>query len=283
MATTTNYGWDTPDDTDLVKDGAAAIRTLGSSIDTSFVDLKGGTTGQVLAKASGTDMDFSWVTDATGIPATIFDAKGDIIAASAADTAAILGVGANDTVLTADSTAATGLKWATVPSGGRTLINTGGTSMNGVSTITISSIPATYQSLFIIIDDYNGGTSGGNLLLRPNNSTGADYIYDNRFHSANGSGSGSLQIDATSFLLNTNTSSINGVAAAQITIDNYTSTTAGKPISARGVQLNQTTSANSGFTVNGGWYNATAITSLTILNSAGTNWSTGTTYVYGVK
>jgi hypothetical protein len=36
MATTTNYGWTTPDDTDLVKDGAAAIRTLGSSIDTSF-------------------------------------------------------------------------------------------------------------------------------------------------------------------------------------------------------------------------------------------------------
>jgi hypothetical protein len=36
MATTTNYGWATPDDTDLVKDGAAAIRTLGTSIDTSF-------------------------------------------------------------------------------------------------------------------------------------------------------------------------------------------------------------------------------------------------------
>ncbi len=36
MATTTNYGWTTPDNTDLVKDGAAAIRTLGSSIDTSM-------------------------------------------------------------------------------------------------------------------------------------------------------------------------------------------------------------------------------------------------------
>lgn len=61
MATTTNFGWETPDDTDLVKDGAAAMRTLGSSIDTSFVDLKGGTTGQVLSKASGTDLDFSWI------------------------------------------------------------------------------------------------------------------------------------------------------------------------------------------------------------------------------
>jgi hypothetical protein len=61
MATTTNFGWDTPDDTDLVKDGAAAIRTLGSSIDTSLVDLKGGTTGQVLSKTSATDMDFTWI------------------------------------------------------------------------------------------------------------------------------------------------------------------------------------------------------------------------------
>jgi hypothetical protein len=61
MATTTNYGWETPDDTDLVKDGAAAIRTLGSSIDTSFVDLKGGTTGQVLSKTTNTDLDFTWI------------------------------------------------------------------------------------------------------------------------------------------------------------------------------------------------------------------------------
>lgn len=66
MATTTNFGWTTPDDTDLVKDGAAAIRTLGSGIDTSFVDLKGGTTGQILTKASNTDLDFSWGAGAAG-------------------------------------------------------------------------------------------------------------------------------------------------------------------------------------------------------------------------
>jgi hypothetical protein len=61
MATTTAFGWETPDDTDLLKDGAAAIRTLGSSIDTSMSELKGGTTGQVLSKTSNTDMDFTWV------------------------------------------------------------------------------------------------------------------------------------------------------------------------------------------------------------------------------
>lgn len=66
MATTTNYAWETPDDTDLVKDGALAIRTLGSNIDTSMADLLGGTTGQILTKASGTNMDFTWATPAGG-------------------------------------------------------------------------------------------------------------------------------------------------------------------------------------------------------------------------
>lgn len=61
MATTTNFGWETPDDTDLVKDGAAAIRTALNGVDTSFAELKGGTTGQVLSKASGTDLDFTWI------------------------------------------------------------------------------------------------------------------------------------------------------------------------------------------------------------------------------
>jgi len=55
MATTTNYGWATPDDTDLVKDGAAAIRTLGSSADTTVKALSPGTTaGDLDYYTSGT-------------------------------------------------------------------------------------------------------------------------------------------------------------------------------------------------------------------------------------
>jgi hypothetical protein len=114
MATTTpNFGWSVPTSTDLVKDGATAIETLGDSIDASFLDLKGGTTGQVLSKASNTDLDYTWVTtdDANAIQNAIVDAKGDLIAATAADTPARLAVGTNGYRLTADSTAATGLAW----------------------------------------------------------------------------------------------------------------------------------------------------------------------------
>jgi hypothetical protein len=67
MATTTpNFGWPVPTSTDLVKDGATAIEGLGDAIDASLLDLKGGTTGQVLSKASATNMDFSWITPASG-------------------------------------------------------------------------------------------------------------------------------------------------------------------------------------------------------------------------
>jgi len=73
MPTTSNFGWTTPADTDYVKDGALAIRTLGNGIDTSLVDLKGGTSGQYLVKNSNTDLDFTWTTntaDIDGITAT---------------------------------------------------------------------------------------------------------------------------------------------------------------------------------------------------------------------
>ena len=71
--TTTNFSWPIPQSTDLVKDGATAIASLGSGIDTSMAELKGGTTGQILSKSSNTDMDFTWTTpnpgDITGVTA----------------------------------------------------------------------------------------------------------------------------------------------------------------------------------------------------------------------
>ncbi len=65
--TTTNFGWDIPQSTDLVKDGATAIAALGQDIDTAFVDFKGGTTGQVLKKSSATDLDVEWGAASSGL------------------------------------------------------------------------------------------------------------------------------------------------------------------------------------------------------------------------
>jgi hypothetical protein len=163
--TTTNFGWDIPQSTDLVKDGATAIAALGQDIDTAMVDLKGGTTGQVLAKASGTDLDFSWVAqdDSNAIQNAIVDAKGDLISATAADTPARLAVGTNGQVLTADSAEATGLKWATASSG-LDLIST--TSFSAVSSHSINDVFSTTYDNYLILIKGDASAASADLTFR---------------------------------------------------------------------------------------------------------------------
>jgi hypothetical protein len=168
MATTTNFGWETPDDTDLVKDGALAIRTLGSAIDTSLVDLKGGTTGQVLSKNSNTDMDFTWVAqdDSNAIQNAIVDAKGDLISATAADTPARLAVGTNGQVLTADSTTSTGLKWATPATSSGGLVFISSTNLSATTNVN-NCFTSTYVNYLILLSITSASTTANiNFRLR---------------------------------------------------------------------------------------------------------------------
>jgi hypothetical protein len=105
-----------PTASDLVTDLPADFETFGQAVATSMADLLGGTTGQVLSKASNTDMDFTWVAqdDSNAIQNAIVDAKGDLIAASAADTPARLAVGNNGETLVADSSTSIGLRYQAV-------------------------------------------------------------------------------------------------------------------------------------------------------------------------
>ena len=218
MANTTNYNWETPDDTDLVKDGAAAIRTLGSSIDTTTKNLNPqtttgalayrsatanvntalpiGTAGQILAVSGGVPAwinndqgDITEVQAGTGISvasgtgpnpivtntvATAFDAAGDLVYGTGADTFTKLSLGTAGKVLTVNS-GATAPEWATpASSSGMTLIST--TTLTG-SSVTLSSIPGTYKNLQLIVREPKPASDGASFYMRINGDTNTRYEY----------------------------------------------------------------------------------------------------------
>lgn len=295
MATTTNFGWETPDDTDLVKDGAAAIRTSLNGVDSSFVDLKGGTTGQILSKASGTDLDYTWidqntgditgVTAGTGISgggtsgtvtvtnsmATAIDAKGDLIAGTGADAFSRLAVGSNDQVLMADSTTSTGLKWGTPSSGGKTLIST--TTLTG-STVTLSSFSG-YKDLQLIVI----GAYGGNQLTfhaRFNSDTASNYWEGQFQNGANGQASSRFVMGDG--LSNSSSGSRN---VTVMNIQRYAESNA-KPVQIMGSYVYWSNTSTDYMTSYVNKYVGSAITSIDLYLSSG-SFTAGTAYLYGVN
>lgn len=280
--TTTNFGWDIPQSTDLVKDGATAIAALGQDIDTALVDLKGGTTGQVLAKASGTDLDFSWVAqdDSNAIQNAIVDAKGDLIAASAADTPARLAVGTNGQVLTADSTAGTGLAWTTPASGGMTLLST--TTLTG-SSVSISVTPTGYTALQMYIKDAYGTVDDVQCRIRFNSDTGTNYGYSAvRYDGGSVSGVGEISANSIPYIFiaipSNNTTLRKGNAFVNIYSPNSTDNFA---VNWQGYGFKN---AGTGGSVagNGIYDGSAAITSIQFSPGSG-SWAGGTVYLYGVK
>ena len=257
MPTTTNYGWTTPADTDLVKDGASAIRTLGSSIDST-----------VFSNASA------------GIAKTIVDAKGDLIAGTASDTVARLAVGSNDQILVADSTAATGLKWATPSSGGgMTLLST--TTLTG-TTVSISSISQSYKNLYFVIRNFKGVTDGAVMRIRFNGDTGSSRHRSELFKTQS--------YYDTPFTFNqtysrisapTDSSVSNGIIT--FTIPDYTNTSTYKVGYYEAVGTDYTTNTQMSYLAGTAVYNQTvAITSMDFITDGG-DFTSGTILLYGVN
>ena len=144
MATTTNYGWTTPDDTALVKDGASAIRSLGTSVDTTTKNLNPSTT------------------------------LGDIeYRSSTANTNTRLGIGSTGNVLTV----AGGVpSWAAPAGGGSnwSLLNAGGTALTGAQVITVSGISGK-DKIMVIYSGASSTSAGAYIQLRLNTDTAANY------------------------------------------------------------------------------------------------------------
>ena len=201
-------------------------------------------------------------------------AKGDLVAGSATNDAAVLGVGANGTVLTAASGEATGLQWATPSSGGMTLIST--TTLTG-SSITLSSIPQTYNNLQLVIKNTLPSVDSVRIDLRFNGDTGT------RYSSATASAEGNTFGDSSfAFFIPKNDNSVaSGLTVA--TVFDYTNTTTWKMIERIGVGVNGTTTTQLNFEQATGIFNQLgAISSITMFPASGT-FTSGTVLLYGVK
>jgi hypothetical protein len=127
-----------------------------------------------------------------GIQPTIVDAKGDIIAATAADTPARLAVGANDTVLTADSSTSTGLKWAAASSGLTLIQRSTYSGVANTSTTFDGVFTSAYKNYVVVIDNANASTANElKINYRVSGSTQSVGSYNySMYRLSNGSGVG---------------------------------------------------------------------------------------------
>ena len=271
---------------------------VGAAVDTAAI-LASGTNGQVLRVNTATTSGLEWgtlnadiegVTAGTGltgggtsgtvtlaldsaavIAPTIVDAKGDIIAATAADTVARLAVGTNGQVLTAASGEATGLSWTTPAAGGMTLLST--TTLSGNST-TISSIDQTYRDLYILINNpfRNAALDSGSLRINPNGTTGL-------FRGFRVSGGGVTEQNNSNFDgLDLATTSLPATNNAFFYIRNYASST-----NAKNCEFLMASTGNSNVSYFGFMQTASAISSIVVTTGGAMQYSGGTVQIYGVK
>lgn len=247
MATTTNYSWTTPDDTALVKDGASAIRTLGSSVDTTVKNLNPETTLGDLAYRSST-----------------------------ANVKTRLALGTAGQVLAVNS-GATAPEWV-APSVGMTLISTA-TASNS-ATISFTSIPQTYKELKVYVKNFKPATDAATLLMRFNSDATANRHSDQGWSA---SATTAQTFDATSVQISLGNDNSVATGFIYVNLFDYTNTVTWKFALSQGITVDETTTTSYKYRNRFSLYNqTTAITSLDFFANSG-NITSGTFELYGVK
>lgn len=234
--------------------------------------------GDITAVTAGTGISGGGTSGAVTITnsmATAIDAKGDLIVGSAADTAARLAVGGtNGHVLTVNSGATNGVEWASAAAGGMTLIST--TSLTGASVV-LSSIPATYNNLQLVVRDFRGTNDAENFHIRFNGSTSSEYTTKQTNTGPTSSSFGSSAADLIFDIDNAAQDSL-----AVVTFWDYANTTTRKWVSSSAICNNSTTPANISFQNCFIYFSQTAaISSITLYLDS--DWVAGTALLYGVK
>ena len=244
MATTTNYGWTTPDDTALVKDGAAAIRTLGSSVDTTTKALNPSTT------------------------------LGDIeYRSSTANTNTRLGIGSTGNVLTV---AAGVPSWAAPAAGSLTLSTIASGNLPASSSLSLTGLTGDYYMLRI--NAVTSDTANSNLIMQFNSNTGSEYT---SVSLSTTNADTAYYVDSDKFLFGSTTaiSRTNNDNYWIIEIKNsknngfHTASWVGRCANA--------SDAGRGIVGSGYFTNATTITSIQIKNQDGYNFNAGTYELIG--
>ena len=243
MPTTTNYGWTTPADTDLVKDGASAIRTLGNGVDTTVKNLNPETT------------------------------LGDIsYRSSTANTNTRLAIGTTGQVLTVSGGVPT---WANAAAGGMTSLATG--SISG-SDLTLSSISGSYKTLQLFLSNLDL-SANASINLQINGVTASTYSYV----FTNGEDAGVYRTNAASSIPTSASyvSSTGTANAINFTFENYAVSNAYKSVSFTAAYLKNGIT-NPDIVVGGGTVDSSsAINQIKIFPHTGT--FTGTYTLYGVS